>query len=195
LHGSGDRPGRCPAPSAAQDAQQVADRPAVEALLHLRDLLCLENVELHDPLGGLELADLHRLARLVRIAEVVGERDLVDQRPEVAALQHPEIGLGKLELRIVGDVVRAEFLRERRVVALDLARNHDQLRTSFPLVHVIDGLVGRYVGSGIRLLRRGGPGGRRRITERRLRRNVRAGKRNRRAEDPNCVLHDVSLRG
>src|SRR6185503_4980534 len=142
LHGSGDRPGRSPASSAAQDAEQVAHRPAVEALLHLRDLLCLEDVELDDPLRGLELADLHRLARLVRIAEVVGERDLVHQWPEVAALQHTEIGLRKLELGIVGDVVRTEFLHEPRVVALDLARNHDQLRTSLRLVHVVDGLVG-----------------------------------------------------
>ena len=94
-------------------------------------------------LVALELAHAQELARGVGVAEVVRERELVQQRPEVRALEHLEIGVGQLDLGEVRDVVRGELLQERRVVALDLARQHDQRRALLARVRVLDRLVHR----------------------------------------------------
>jgi hypothetical protein len=51
-------------------------RPS-KALLVFGDLLGLEDVELDDPLRGLELAHLHGLARLLHVTQVVGQRDFL----------------------------------------------------------------------------------------------------------------------
>ena len=127
--------------------------PAVEPLLRGRDLLGLEDVELHDVLGGAQLAHAEVAARLVRVAEVVGEGELVQQRPEVGALEHLEVRLRELDLGEVGDVVRLELLDERRVVALDFARDHDQRRPLLGGVRVLDRPVDRPVGGLVRPLR------------------------------------------
>jgi hypothetical protein len=113
----------------AKEAGHVAERATVEALLGGGDLLGLQDVELDDVLRALELAHAQELARGLRIAQVVGERELVEERAEIRALEHLEVGVGKLDLAEVGDVVRGELLQERRVVALDLARQHDQRGT------------------------------------------------------------------
>src|SRR6185503_21028649 len=74
----------------AERAGDVADCAAVETLLCGGDLLGLQDVELDDVLRRLELAHAEELARGLRIAEVVGELELVQQRPEVRALEHRE---------------------------------------------------------------------------------------------------------
>ncbi len=153
----------------AQQSRHLADRAAVESRLRGGDLLGLQDVELHDVLGRLELAHAEELARGLRVAEVVGERELVEQRPEIRALEHLEVGGGHLDLAEVGDVVRRELLQERRVVALDLAGQDDDVRALLAGVRVGDRLVDRLVGRRVGLLRRRAAGGRRRVAERGLR--------------------------
>src|SRR5688572_8176959 len=84
---------------AAEYAQHAAERASVETLLCRCDLLGLQDVELDDPLGRLELAAAEHLARLVRIAEVVSKGEFVEQGAEIGALEHLEIGIGELDLR------------------------------------------------------------------------------------------------
>ena len=136
--------------------------------LFSRDLLGLDDVELHDPLGRLQLADLHGFAGLVHIAQIVGKRDFLQQIAQIAAFQHGEVRLRELQLPEIRDIVGQEPLRERRVVALHLAGNHDQRRPLHALVDVFDLLVGRRVGRRIRLLRGRRAGGGRWIPESRL---------------------------
>ena len=160
-----ERAGEC-----AQQAGHLAERAAVEALLRLRDLLGLQDVELHDVLRRLELAHAEELARRLRIAEVVGERELIEQPAQIRALQHLEVRRRELELAEVGDVVRRELLQERCVVALDVARQHDERRALLVDVRVRDRLIGGLVGRGVGLLRRFLARRRRGVAERRLRR-------------------------
>ena len=106
----------------AEQARHLAERAAVEARLRGGDLLGLQDVELDDVLGGLELAHLQELAR--GIAGRPGCRrasNSFSSGAEVRALEHLEVGGRQLDLAEVGDVVRRELLQERRVVALDLA--------------------------------------------------------------------------
>ena len=130
----------------AQDADHAADGAAVEAFLRCGDLLGFQNVEFDHPLGGLELAAAEHLARLIRVAQVVGQREFVEQRAEIGALEHLEVRLGQFDLREVGDVVGAEFLREGGVVAFDFAGNHDERRPGFAGVRILDRFVHRPVG-------------------------------------------------
>ena len=79
-------------PNAPSSARHVADRAAIEPLLRGRDLLGLQDVELDDVLRGLELAHAEHLARRLRIAEVVGKLELLEDRPEIRAFEHLEVG-------------------------------------------------------------------------------------------------------
>ena len=76
-------------------------------------------------LGGLELALLHELARLIGITRAVGKLYLVHHRSQVGTVQYFEVRLAQLEFAEVGDIVGAELCAERGVVALDFPRYHN----------------------------------------------------------------------
>jgi hypothetical protein len=154
----------------------------VEPLLGRGDLLRLENVELHHVFGRLELAHAQVLACLVRIAEVIGELEFLEEGAQIGTLEHLKIGARELDLAEVRDVVSRELLQEGRIVALDFARNDDQRRAPFVLVGVFDGLVEGLVGGGICLLRRVASRGRRGIAKSRLRQRQRCARDQDRAE-------------
>jgi hypothetical protein len=169
MHRAGaDGRGLTAASPPAQDPRHLSDGASIESRLGGGDLLGLQDVELHDVLRRLELAHAQELPGRLRIAEVVRERELVEQRSEIGALQHLEVGGGELHFAEIGDVVRRELLQERRVVALDLARQHHEHRPFLVGVGVDDRLVDRLVGGGIGLLRRRTPRRRRGIAEFRL---------------------------
>jgi hypothetical protein len=132
--------------AADEDAGQLTDGAAVEALLGLGHGFRLEDVELDHPLRRLELAALEDFGGFLGIAHAVSELDFLEQRSQVGAFQHPEVGAGQFQFGEIGDVVRTELLREGGVVALDVARQHDQRRPRETGVDVFDRLVERLVG-------------------------------------------------
>ena len=68
------------------------------------------------------------IAFLVGIARAIGELDLVQHGAQVGAIEHLKISLGELQFAEIGNVVRPVPRDEAGIVALDLARQHDQLR-------------------------------------------------------------------
>jgi 3-hydroxyisobutyrate dehydrogenase len=78
----------------AQETDHAADGSAIEAFLRCRHLLGFENVELDYPFRGLEFAAAKHFARLIRIAQVVGQGEFVEQWAEIGALEHLEVRLG-----------------------------------------------------------------------------------------------------